>query len=361
MRDYKREAFTVLVVVLFLNCFSYAVDTEYKKVDPNAIPDKLAMLISVTKANYEKIKNWQGKMTYHGVYVYRGSVAAEHLKAASIKVTDEPNELYQIGDSTSEFKVDVKNNRFLRHINRLEPPIYADPRKDATYKSLSPPEENTEIVTSEHQISISPFRRTKDHVVEEKIARKEKSRRTERSDPREAFNVGMMPVWELLSLISQSLKSHKPGVDTYSVVLEEKTEGNIALTYRIKMTNPEKSREFFTFVLRGEVGFNPVYTESRTEDGSAVLSESTRDFVKVQDVFLPSKWNASQYYPSDGKLLREVNRTMSDMQVNVSMPDSTFSEYNYLQDGDRYIDDIKKKKYIYKGASKLVEITDANK
>ena len=350
MKDYKKNPLIVLVIVFALSYISQASGTEYREVDPNEIPGKLAELASVTKANYEKIKTWKGKITVHYVWVSRGGVAAEDLKEfAGVEPAEEPNELHDIADYTIEFKIDLEKDRFFSYSDRPEAMIYWNPENDTTYKSLSGPSQDIEIVTQEYQICISPFRMTKDHVVLERIARKERPIPTARSDPRKVFKIGK-PIWLAFSQLSQSLQM--TGIETFGVVLKEKTEGG-NVTYRLEVSDPGKKQPFHILVLSGEAGFNPTYIESR-EDG-LVLTRKTLEFTEIEGIYLPSKWNVSQYYPSDGGLMREVVRTIDNMQINVPIPDSTFSERSYLREGEKLIDHTNNKKEFIFEDGKLVE------
>ncbi len=128
------DAKITLLIFVLSSVSLYAADTGgFQKIEPNKVPDELAMLAAVTKANYEKIKSWQGKITDHFVRVSRGSIAADELKQyTGVKLADEPNEIYEVADDTSEFKVDMENNRFFRYMNRPEPLVCKDPRKGAT-------------------------------------------------------------------------------------------------------------------------------------------------------------------------------------------------------------------------------------
>jgi hypothetical protein len=296
-------------------------------------------------------------MTYHSVSVYRDKeVIKEDLKEfAGVELTEEPNELHQIADTTSEFQIDLENNRFYRHMNRPELILYMDPEKGATYKSLSGPSQDTKIVTPAYQVNIYPYRRTKDYVTLEKRASKERPIRTEGVDPREAFNVAR-PIWEVLSRFSQALRMK--GVETFGVVIKKKTETD-GSTYRVEIFDPGKSQPGGIIILSGKAGFNPVYVEQRHDKGG--FTRTTTEFVEIDGVFLPSKWNMSLYYPSDSKLLREVVRTIYDMQINMPIPDSTFSECSYMQEGEKLIDHTNNKKEFILKAGKFVVATDANK
>jgi hypothetical protein len=350
MRAHKKDIFIFLLIVLVLNCLSHAEDSGYQKIDPNKVPDKLIELASIIKTNYEKIRTWKGKMTYHSVHVYRGSIAAEHLKEfAGVELTEEPNELCEIADTNSEFQIDLENNRFYRHMNRPDALNYWNPENGITYKSASGPSQNTKIVTPAYQVNIYPYRRTKDYVTLEKRANKERPIRTEGVDPREAFNVAR-PIWEVLSRFSQALKME--GVETFGVVIKKKTETD-GSTYRVEIFDPGKNQPSGIIILSSEVGFNPVYVEQRHDKGG--FTRTTTEFVEIDGIYLPSIWNMSLYYPSDSQLLREVIRTMSDMQVNVPIPDSTFSETSYLREGEKFIDKIQGKEYTYQDGD-LIEV-----
>lgn len=354
MRVHKKDIFTVLVIVLVLNCLSLAADNGYQKIDPNKVPDKLVELASIIKTNYEKIKTWKGKMTYHSVSVYRDKeVIKEYLKEfAGVELTEEPNELHEIADATSEFQIDLENNRFYRHMNRPEPLVYMDSEKGVTYKSFDGPLEDTKIVTPAYQVNIYPYRRTKDYVTLEKRAEKKRPIRTEGVDPREAFNIAR-PIWEVLSRFSQALRME--GVETFGVVIKKKTEGD-NMTYRVEIFDPGKSRSGGIIILSSKAGFNPVYVEQRHDKGG--FTRTTTEFIEIDGVFLPNKWNMSLYYPSDSKLLREVARTIYDMQINMPISDSTFSEASYLRDGEKLIDHTNnKKEYILKDG-KFVEFEE---
>ena len=357
VRDFNKNILIILmtIVVGWPSVISLAANSEFQVVDPSEVADILAMMSSVTQANFEKIKTWQGKMSRQGILVLRGNDAAKDLKEITgVELTEDPDEIHRLSDSMIEFKIDVQNNKYFSYRNRPKPSVYQNPKDDTSYISRTGPLQVTEIITPEYQVNISPLTKTKDHVILKRIARKEKPKRTHRSDPRKTFNIGTKSIWLTLSQLSQSLEM--TGIETYDIVLKEKTAGS-DVVYRIEMSHPRKERAFLIIELSSKVGFNPTYIEHINESNGSMLSKTTMEFVKIQDVFLPRKWDVSQYYPSDGGLMREVVRTIDDMQINLSIPDSTFSEHNYLHDGDKYIDKIKEKKY-YKKADKLVEDTE---
>jgi len=354
----KKSDFVVLaIVVVCVWCYPcQGSEDEFQKIDPNSVPGELMRLSTLTRENYEKIKTWQGKMNYHAVWAYRGSEVADRLKEAGVKPAEWPEDLEKIYDATIDFKVDLQNDLYFKHFNRPGPVLYVDPVKDRDHTPSSDNSyadtnhEFTTIVTPGNRIEVSINTRTKDRVVSGRTARKQLApSHRELDDPRVFFNVGS-PVWQLLSQLGQSLANPTKGVATYGVVLEKKETAGSAVSYRVKMSSPGKSHAVVTCILSGDVGFNPVYVELRdVNDGNLVLFKTTVEFATVQDVFVPKKLHQLQFDRVDGKLKRDVEYEITEMQINVAIPEDAFSVQKCgLFDGDRFIDEIAKKEYTYK-------------
>jgi hypothetical protein len=353
MNEHKNYAFVVLSVAMIWvsNGFAQTDETDYKIVDSKEVPDVLSMLASVTEGNFEKIKTWEGRITNESIFVDRGELAAKDIKDYTDAEPNElPNEVQRISNGTVEFKIDVKKKLFFSLMKNPQPAVYLDTKKNAAYPSWSGSLEIIQIETPEHQFDISPLTKTKNNAVLRRIAIKERLKPTHRTDPREVFYLGSKTLWLTLSQLSQSLQI--PGIEKFGVVIKKKTAGD-ATTYRIEISDPGKDRPFSILVLSGEAGFNCTYIENWYDDGP-LMSKTTTEFVNQQGVFLPKKWNMSQYY-KDGGLMRQESRAIEEMQINKPILDSTFSELTYLVDGDRYNDEIQKKKYTIK-AGKLAEL-----
>jgi hypothetical protein len=97
--------------------------------------------------------------------------------------------------------------------------------------------------------------------------------------------------------------------------------------------------------MSSETGFNLTYMENQYDEAS-LRSKTTIEFVNLKGVFLPSKWKISQYSPKGG-LIKEKILTVEHQNINNTISEITFSERSYLNDGDKYRDEITKKKYIY--------------
>jgi len=363
-----KKWFPINISVLFiaitcaLSCVSQAAESiEFQKVDPNQVPAVLMMLSDITKANYEKIKTWQGNIVFQNILIYHGKTAADLLKRhAGVELTQDPNELMTTVEGTTEFKIDLENNRLFAYMNRPQPMIYTDPDKERVYTSLEGPMQYTIILTPEYEIESYPDRRTANNTI---VTRRSAIKREPGSlgnmtgpDPRECFNVGS-PIWLLLSQLSQSLQYKKEGIETFGVILEKgKTAENNAV-YRIQITSPGESYPVLKFILKEEMGFNPTYIEVRRN--GLLASWISTDFVEIGGIFLPSKRQEIQY--DDSGFRRGSQRTINNAQINAAIPDKTFSVHGCgLSDGDKFVDRILDKEYTYQ-AGKLIAVKKESK
>jgi len=340
-----------VVMIWSLNGFAQADDTDYKIVDSNEVPGVLSMLATAAQSNFEKIKTWQGQIARETLSTTRGEDAARLLtKFTNAEPSDSLNEIQRLYNTTIEFKIDVENNRFFSFSGRAEPYIYVDTEKGKAYTSSWSPEELIFLVTSEYEIKMMPLNETKNHVVLNRLALKSWSGTTRITDPRKLFYIGERTSWLTLSMASQVLQIPNVERAAGAVIKRKSTDDNT--TYRIEISEPGKDRPYMAFVLSSEAGFNRTFIENWYDDGS-LMSNTTTEFVNLQGVFLPKKWEISQYFP-DGGLRRHEDCTIEHQQINISIPDSAFSEHTHLRDGDRFRDNIARKKFEYKGG-KLIE------
>jgi hypothetical protein len=338
----------------------------FQKIDPNKVPDELAMLATVTRANYEKIKTWQGKITFEDMIIYRGTYAADLVKRHADITIKEPNEVAQRAEGTTEFKIDLKNNILFKYMSWAKPTEFIDFDKGVIYPSLSVSRWRTKIITGEYEIESLPYTFKKDGTILGRIGRKQLHKPSQidfdESDPRHCFSIGQ-PAWVTLSKMSEYVRNYNKDPngtvggmsksDFDSVVLE-KDQTAKGITYRMKLTVPGEGYEEITF--DGAKGFNPTYIEVKNGKGIKI-SKITIDFNEIDGIFLPSQRHVLQYDGTDGRLRREAKSTFSDMQVNMVFPENTFSLNNLgLCNGDKFIDKILDKEYTYKDG-KLIEET----
>ena len=342
------------------NCPAKEDDTEFKIVDANEISGILSMLASTIQGNFEKIKTWQGRIIQETISTNRGDSADEILKTfTDVDPNNIPNEYQRIAKYTTEFKIDVENNRFFSFMDSAELYIYMNPKKNTVYQSRrrsGPEKELVRIVTSEHQTEITPASwRSKDNAVSSRVAVKELPGTSRITDPRKVFYWGNKILWLSLRQILQNLQT--PGISHFGVVIKKKSAGNNT-TYRLELSDSGKDKPFGMYIFSSEAGFNQTYFETYYDNGS-LRSKKTIEFAKVQDVYLPKKWEVLQYF-EDGGLMRQENCTVENQEINKSIPDDTFSERKYLHEGDIFRDKIAGKEYKYQDAN-LVFIADIKK
>jgi len=343
----KTYTFVLLSVVMSLSfdVLVHAKDIDYEIVDSSEVPDILSMLASATQANFEKIKSWEGRITNKNMITIRGWKAADLIKKNSIvEPNNLPHEIQRIINKTIDFKIDVENNRFFKFSNYTELPCYFDPKNEVKYPLQWGSGESIIIDTSEHQVEISPLTETKDHLLLNKLAIKKRAGSIRITDPRNVFYIGDKTLWSSLSQLSDIQQISN--IETYGILLKENSSVD-SIIYCIEISMPGKNRPFSVLIFDSEAGFHPVSIENRYEDGS-LLSKKTIEFTTLQGVFLPRKWEMSQYFPDGGLMRREIC-TIEEQQINTPIADSTFSELTYLKEGDQIRDEIQNKRYTIRG------------
>ena len=345
MTENKKCVLIILSVVIIWNpsVLVQANDIEYETLDTNEIPNVLSMLASVTQANYEKIKTWECRVTENSMITIKGKIAAELLsKHTNAEPNDSIDEIKRFSVKKIDFKIDMGKNWLYSNSDSNEPYIYLDPDKGKRHLSNRGPEEMIYISKPEYQMEILTYSKTKGGIILNKLARKERAGKFRITDPREAFSIGEKKLWFTLSQLSQALQI--PDSKKFGVVVKKKSvDDNI--TYRIEISMPGENWPFMVLVMSSETGFNLTYMENQYDEAS-LRSKTTIEFVNLKGVFLPSKWKISQYSPKGG-LIKEKILTVEHQNINNTISEITFSERSYLNDGDKYRDEITKKKYIY--------------
>ncbi len=371
---YKRIADDISIILIVFSLIYPATGaevTEFQKVEQNKVPDELNMLVSVTKSNYEKIKTWQGRISSESTLIYRGKNAAEMVKDQAGVTIQEPNELASTGKGVTEFKIDLEKNLLFRKQNRPNPTEYIDLDTGFTCSSLDKSYQSLIITANDYEIDSSPYTMKKDGTVLTWLAEKRPhnhAAQTEtdfgESDPRHCFSIGLPP-WVLLSRMSEGVRLYNQdpnGADgnmpnkAFRSVTVEKTQTEKGAVYQVQA---EQGSYEFKYVFEEKNGFNPTHIEVKKGKGIKI-SEITTDWVEIQGIFMPKEEQIMQFDDNDGRLRRLKKRIFSDMQVNMALPENTFSIKNLgLKNGDKFVDKIAQKEYKYQDAN-LIFVADIN-
>ncbi len=344
------------VMICGLNCPAKENDANFIIVEPNEIPGILTMIASAIESNFEKIKTWQGNISEISVTSVRGNLAGELFKKASndIDPNNLPDKIQVIHNNRIEYKIDVAKDRFFSLSDRTEPPAYLNPKNGKIYPLDWGPGERIFLVTSYYQTEITPASwRAKDNVISSRIAMKQLPGGVHIIDPRKVFYFGEKTLWRSLRNILQNLQT--PDIEHYGVVIKKKSPDNDT-AFRLELSD-SRNKILGMYIFSREVGFNQTYFETYFDDGS-LRSKETIEFVKIQNVYLTKKWEGLVYF-KDGGLDWQENCTIENQQINISIPDTTFSELVYLHNGDKLKDKIAGKEYKYENAN-LVFIADIN-
>jgi len=347
---------TVLSIAMIcgIKCVAGENDANFAIVEANDIPGIMSMIASDIEDNFKKINTWQGRMTDVSITSIRGTQAGELLKKASKDVDSNnlPDEIQVIHNNRIDFKIDVANNHFFSFSDRTEPPAYLDPKNGKIYPLNWGPGERIFLVTSYFQTEITPLSwGTKDKVIKSRIAIKEQAGATIITDPRKAFYFGEKTLWLALRQISKNIQT--PDIRHWGVVIKKKSEDN-NITYRLELSSSE-GKLLGIYLFSSEDGFNQPYFETYYDDGT-LRSKKTIKFAQIQNVFLPRKWEVFLYF-TDGGIMKQENCTIESQQINVSIPDDTFTEHKYLHNDDIFRDKIASKEYKVKD-SNLVFVKD---
>jgi len=352
----NKSSVTTVVMCMFVFS-SQASQPQFEKLDLISTPRELNLLSSTLKANYDKIKSWQGIVYFHDIVVYKDQAASDHFKRnINSQSSTCPKELQALYAGTIEFKIDCENNSFFSHTVRPEPVDYLDVVQQKNYASILGPWQKTIILTSEYQIECYPDRWGKDNQVLGKIAKK-KSVQSQRIDirgvdPRMCFNAGIA-VWDLLYQLAQASESQPDGV-----WVEKKQIPEQGLLYQISVVDPRSGQSMMTLLLDETMGYYPKYIVTKTKDGK-LLSEISMEFVKIDDIFVPNKKIEKQYDKQDGGIVRSSDWSIEQMHINNMIPSETFTYKGCgLNDNDTVKDEIAQKTYRYKSDGQLIEVDE---
>lgn len=332
------------------------------------IPKILNLIGNKIRDNYERIITWSGEIEVKKNWLWTGAKAEDIFN----KYTDAngviPEVIQQRIEEKIVFSVDVRNNFVYLNKNRLRNQylnhhIGTDlgRRSEILHHSIC-------IARPDYCIKASPYSFKNNKVINNR-AEKKSSQLDSRTrlykginfDPRIVFMPGAISPWDWHDrLIERINRFGKIEFDGYQFKMEEQKQGDI-IKYKIVVPsvvslsrNSPEDYIIDTKIYSSQYGFNLIY--HRITNGSGkLLRIYTYQYELVDDVFLPSKVTYKEYN-TEGQVTVEKDSTYSKNRINNKISQKTFEYTNLnLKDGDVFIDEILKKKYRYKAATRSLE------
>ena len=371
----KHCAFILFISLSLLDVEASDANTASKfgPVDPNQIPQILNMISTQVRDNYERIKTWQGERDVVMDYIDEGSAAEKTFKTHTDGVGEIPNIVKRRVECITQFAVDIERN-FLYVSNYWEKPAqYTDLESGRDLGSKSAPDFKKSIVTPEYYIHCRPNTMSDGSIINRKAVKEALPECPTCDgpsvfDPRELFGLPLQPVWVTFPRMIKVINERgEYSIDAYALKVEERKDGGIT-EYRIQKPGklslePGKlSSDNYLFKTRtfsSTKGFN-VILEKMTHPDGKLIYRSTLDYELINGVYLVSRTTRQTYNPRTGTLTYRKECTFKNQKVNKPIPEGTFTYKNLgLQDGDRFIDKVLDKEYVYQNGV-LAEV-EANK
>jgi len=329
---------------------------KFHSVDPNQIPNILTMISGQVRSNYECIKTWEGEGDFTIDRIYEGDAAERIFNTQTDGMGEIPKVVLRHIDGGHKFAVDLEKDFLYTEVNRENPPSYIDFETGRDIGTRAVPSQKISIVTPEYYINYGPQQMRNGVITSRKFVKKgykegvaNKNLSPPVSDPRESFMIEVPIRREAFPRVLEYIKLHgEYSVDGYALKVEECTDGNLT-KYRILIpgrVSPEHYI-FVTMFFSSAKGFNIVLWEETNPEGK-LLHKKTWDYDLVNSVYVPSRTTEQIFRWKNGELSYESKYTYKEQQVNIPIPDETFTYKNLgLQDGDKFIDKIQDKEYTY--------------
>lgn len=361
----------ILLGMYFTSAFANEPSRETKRVIPEEeMPAILGLIGESIRDNYERIQTWSGEIDVKMNWLWTGAKAEEIFKNFTNAIGEVPEAILQKIEQKDIFAVDAKRNfvyvnkfreknQYLNHINGVD-----------LGRSSHHQIQSTSIATQDYIVEAKPRRWDINFNLTEMRAVKKSSQKqsgtglcTGIDDPRKVFMPAGNPWNYFNNLVEQINKLNKLDVYGHKFKIEEYKKGKI-FEYKIiqpAVINKEGSSPenyvILTQIHSSQYAFNIIYWEIRS--GSDRLKQRyTWEYEFIDNVCLPKRV-VKKDYDSSGRVASEKDCTYTNNKVNQVIPPETFEYTNLnLKDGDIFVDEILKKEYRYRTATKTLEPID---
>ena len=354
-------------------------ECKWVPVDQNNIARILTMIGERVRENHNKLITWEGKIKFVTDNIDRGTIA-EKMFRERLKDDGQPisNRIIEQQEFTREFALDVQKellyenyypDRQKHHIMDLDTGRKLQLKENVRLGS------GKFILTADFHIDCME-NKNRDGVIVSRTVIKQNRPQGKVScqsqlppvfDPRETMKVFGNPLWETLAnylayIDKHGLSSTFQGY-TMKVEVEECNVGDVK-KYKIILptvsSGGPKVYISYTLVCSSDAGFN-VVSYSQTADYDKILERKTWNYGLTNGVYIPVKQTKQSFDHLTGDLNNQSTLTFIEQKVNKSIPEEVFTYKNLgLKNGDKFIDKILDKEYIYQDQT-LIEVAKKSK
>jgi hypothetical protein len=358
----------IFVVSLIISCGfviaesqSGRVPNKFSPVDVNEIPKILNMISDNTQNNYKLIRTWEGRIESQLDYIYEGKAAEKIFKSSTQGIGETPLSVLNSVETITEFSLDAEKDCVFVHSYSNKPIEYRGLDTGRSLGTKGIPGEAISILTKEYYVKCKADRMRNGVVTSRKAIKQnlqdcQSCQNQPVFDPRESFNAGQ-PIWETIQhILKQILKDGEWKVNGHNLKVEENKTGDV-IQYQIIM--PGKMTEgnliFTTMVFSSEKGFN-ITLFQMADVNDRIFQKGTWNYELIDGVYLPKETTHQNYMGKDGSLSYSKKMSFKNSRINQSIASETFTYKNLgLKEGDIFVDEIQKKEYRYKEATKSLE------
>ncbi len=341
---------------------------EPEKADQEELAQTLQAIADHIRANYEKIRTWQGRASVPEVTNYWDEKAAEYLKLARPELAGLINHFQEYGKAEVVFYVDTEKNSLYTSFEGKGPPEFYYGDRERLDMLVARFHQRT-ILTPDRYMHIQPNIGLDGTITKEEggITRAAIIEPTEKAegqqwgsivDPRKFFEYGGLechrnpaipaPIYEVLSTFAEQMETFGRYI-TLTKTKDDMGDDQYRLLLALPTAKGAEPELFQEMIFSGRVGFNLTQVKS----WEAAPNRKLRDiyewtYEKNAGVFLPKTVRRRALNKDGFRVNFDRTITFVESVLNKNIPPETFTYKNLgLRNGDRVIDHIGHIEYTF--------------
>jgi hypothetical protein len=366
---------TSLVFFSATNQVCSAGEEQWQPVPEANYADVLELIAFRSKANYEEIASWQGRMNIHGNTHFYGIDAAEKLHSVDTNgVAKDSQHICKMGKTIADFAVDMRNDRLY---SSIEPNVkYKAVDLDQfvpVRKNISTPKTKT-ILSPESYMWCMPDKvfapNLRSLPVQKMVFIESPQNENVKEfvrDPRDFFNscVENDKLWDTLLKIRKSfLDNGNVRIWSYPNIEITSLKTATGTKYRV-LTTWKGGENYVIKYIRSSLevdealGFNATMVEVTNPDGVKLTSKQYT-YEDFNGIYVPKTVTMEQRN-NKGEITLTSEISIETTGINKPLPEDTFTIKNFgVEENTLVTDKIKKAEFRFSKGN-LVPIEEPNK